>query len=346
MACAKHFPGLGAAEFDPHQDLPIIQKNWKAMAECDLLPFAMAIEAGVEAIMSSHPAYPELDERSGPATFSRKIIHDSLRGHFDFKGVILTDDLKMGAVTKSLPLKEAGLLAVKAGHDLLLVCSDTRAQQAIFESLVWSYKKKELKTSELEASVERILRLREKNTGRFGEGKPMAQEEGHKLALEIARKGTRVLKDGHGLIPLTASCLKGSVFVLFPDLRQVARLFFIEPDSLNSEEFIPRLLQPFGIKNITFRKMALNPQGLEREGIQKEAERHDLVLFFSPGARHFPEIGKLLKRLEEKTKRLIVIALRDPRDAEEAGPKTACLTAHGFRICQLKAVVERLFSRG
>lgn len=162
-ACAKHYPGLGEATLDPHLELPVIQKSWKAMKQTDLLPFLKAFESKVDCVMSTHPVYPELDSRPlKPATFSRKIIHDYLRLELGFPGVVLTDDLKMGAISKKVSLREAVPLAAKAGHDLLLICSDPQAQAEAFDALVWAYKKKELADSELEESTERITHLKRK----------------------------------------------------------------------------------------------------------------------------------------------------------------------------------------
>lgn len=156
-ACAKHYPGLGEAVLDPHKTLPTVQKNWKALKQHDLVPFQMAFGAKVDCVMSTHVFYPEVDPRR-MVTFSRKICRDLLRLELGYSGVLLTDDLKMGAVSP-VPLSETAPLAAQAGHDLLLICSDPKAQGKAFEALVWAYKKRELKISELEESVGRIQKL-------------------------------------------------------------------------------------------------------------------------------------------------------------------------------------------
>jgi len=344
-ACAKHFPGLGAAEFDPHQDLPVIRKSAKAIREEDLRPFLEAFAAGVDCVMSSHPVYPELDNRKVPATFSRKIIHDLLRLDCGFKGLALTDDLKMGAVGKAASLKEAGPLAAAAGHDLLLVCSDAKAQLAVFQSLVWAYKKKELKIAELEASVERIQDLKKKRPQRFLEGPLNCEKEGADLARKIAREGVRILGEGKGVWPPSpARGLKPSFLVLFPDLGPVAQKFYVEPEELSAGEFLRRVFQQFKVPLKSVRLVSLDPSDRERQEILAEAGRHEVVLFFSADAHLFPGTKELLKSLPEKAGRLAVILLREPHDFEWLRPGTPCVTAHGFRICQVEAALERLFS--
>ena len=139
-ACAKHFPGKGHAPVDAHLGLPVIGSTWPEMEAVHLQPFVAAIAAGVDLVMSSHPYYPQLDP--GPqkiATFSRRIIYDYLRGELNFQGVIASDDLEMGAIKAICPIGQAGILAAAAGHDLLLVCHDLKAQKEVFDTLLSAY---------------------------------------------------------------------------------------------------------------------------------------------------------------------------------------------------------------
>lgn len=184
-ACAKHFPGLGGATLDPHVELPTVRKSWKAVKNSDLVPFIEAFKVPVDCVMSTHVVYPEIDPKAQPATFSGRLVHDLLRLEFGYSGVVLTDDLKMGAVSKTVPLREAVPLAARAGHDLLLVCSDRKSQKEAFEALLAAYKKKELKISDLEESVDRISRLREKRQERFSKGPAVPEADGGALATKM-----------------------------------------------------------------------------------------------------------------------------------------------------------------
>ncbi len=345
-ACAKHYPGLGEARYDPHHDLPTIQKNWKAMRQTDLIPFMRAIEAGVAAVMSSHPVYPELDPHPNlPATFSRRIIYDSLRLELGYKGLILTDDLKMGAITKTVSFGEGLPLAVKAGHDLLLVCSDPKAQLEAFDALLWSYKRKDLKTSDLEESVERIGQLKAKRKERFSPGALKSEKAGGEVAREIAQAGVQIFSNGNGLIPLSpAWCLHHSFRVLFPDLGPITQERFLEFPLLEPESFLRRSFSQHGIPLKKIEKVSIQPTPKERERIKENGQEDDLTLFFCWDAHLFSESRELLKDLQETGGRLVVILLREPLDCEWILPKTACLGAQGFRLVQIEAVLERLFS--
>ena len=120
-ACAKHFPGLGAAVVDPHFQLPRVAKPEPDIRLDDLPPFEQAIETGVASIMTSHTIYQHLDAEK-PATLSKKILTGLLRNELGYEGVVITDDLEMGAIEKEGDLGHAALQAFEAGADLLLVC--------------------------------------------------------------------------------------------------------------------------------------------------------------------------------------------------------------------------------
>lgn len=347
-ACAKHYPGLGGAGLDPHDELPVIRKSWKAIRETDLPPFLQAFEGKVDCVMSSHPVYPELDDNPRrPATFSRRLIHDLLRLELGFSGAVLTDDLKMGAISKTVSLREGAPLAAHAGHDLLLVCSDAKAQQEAFDALLWAYKKRDLKTSELEESAERILRLKQRRPERFSKGALSPEKEGKELARQLARGGAQILRDAQGLFPLSpAWCLKHSLWVLFPDLSSVAHRLYVEPELLEPRDFLKRTFSQFGVSLNQIEIISLDPSEEERQKVKELARVQDFVLFFCGDAHLFPGTRELLKALQEATGRLGAILLREPRDFEWIRPQTACVTGYGFRACQIEAAVEKIFSPG
>jgi len=120
-AVGKHFPGLGKAGLDPHHLLPTIQASEDEMERWDLLPFAAAIKAGVHGIMTSHAVYTGLDP-GVPATLSHRILTGLLREKMNFEGLIITDDLEMGAIAGGPGVAEGAVASVEAGADILLVC--------------------------------------------------------------------------------------------------------------------------------------------------------------------------------------------------------------------------------
>lgn len=159
MAVAKHFPGLGKSDLDPHLHLPHINATSEEMESVHLRPFAGSIEAGVSAIMSSHAVYPAL-EPGTPASLSRKIMTDLLRGEMQFDGLIISDDLEMGAIEKARALPEGAVAAFEAGIDLLLICKDQSQLLASIELIRDKVLKEEIPSERLETSLERIAKYK------------------------------------------------------------------------------------------------------------------------------------------------------------------------------------------
>lgn len=133
-ACAKHFPGHGAAAADSHTELPVIDRSGQELAEVDLAPFRAAIEAGIRGVMSAHVVYPAWD-RERAATTSRPILTDLLRGELGFTGVTVTDALHMAAIRKRIGVPEGAIRALAAGADLLAVDVTWEEQQEVRAAL-------------------------------------------------------------------------------------------------------------------------------------------------------------------------------------------------------------------
>ncbi len=156
MAVVKHFPGLGRASLDPHYALPTIEADEKEMEEVNLPPFRSAIDQGVSSIMTSHAIYPAM-EPGLPATLSREILTTLLRQRLGFQGLIITDDLEMGAISKGWETAKGAALSFEAGADILLICHDQNRVlggiQAIKEALIQG----KIPFHRLHQSVERIM---------------------------------------------------------------------------------------------------------------------------------------------------------------------------------------------
>jgi len=155
MAVAKHFPGLGKAPLDPHHQLPFIDVDEAEMETVNLPPFKGAIEAGVSAVMSSHAIYPAVDPDT-PATLSQSVIEGILRKKLGFDGLVITDDLEMGAIKKKWGVVDGAVRAFEAGCDILLICED---QQMVLESMAALKSrllKGEIPTTRLHAAIKRI----------------------------------------------------------------------------------------------------------------------------------------------------------------------------------------------
>jgi len=160
-ACAKHFPGHGDTDVDPRVDLPAVDHPRSRLEDRELRPFRQAIEAGVAGVMTAHVLFREIDDRL-PATLSPRLVEDLLRGEMAYPGVVVADDLEMGAVAGRWKPGPAAVLAARAGCDVFPVCSTPDAQVAAIEALVRAVESEEIAWSALDDPAERIRRLKER----------------------------------------------------------------------------------------------------------------------------------------------------------------------------------------
>jgi beta-N-acetylhexosaminidase len=121
MAVAKHFPGIGRTTVDSHAELPFLDTPLQELWQSDLLPFQEAISRDVAGIMLSHICYKELDP-DWPASISVSIAKDLLREQLGYAGLVMTDDLDMGAVNQRFSLEEIVANVFEADIDLSLIC--------------------------------------------------------------------------------------------------------------------------------------------------------------------------------------------------------------------------------
>ena len=156
----KHFPGHGDVSTDTHYGYASTDKTWDEMLKCEMIPFKAGIKAGAQMIMTAHIAAPNVSGDDLPATLSSVILQDKLRGELGFDGVIVTDAMDMGAITKQFSNAEAAIKSIQAGVDVVL-CSREFTQ--VFDAVVKAVEKGEIKESRIDESVKRILKLKQKN---------------------------------------------------------------------------------------------------------------------------------------------------------------------------------------
>lgn len=159
MATAKHFPGIGDIELDPHHDLPVQPKDRPGLEAVELPPFQMAASLPVAAVMMTHTVYPALDGER-PASLSPALITGLLRQEIGYPGLVITDDLEMGAIGNHYEIEEAVFEAFQAGADLQLICHDPDKIERAYHYLLKKLKQGRLAETRLQESVGRVLRLK------------------------------------------------------------------------------------------------------------------------------------------------------------------------------------------
>jgi beta-N-acetylhexosaminidase len=160
VGCLKHFPGLGSATIDPHYSLPYMNRSLATLNAVDLIPYRTLIREGiVPMVMVTHILNPQLDPKL-PTSLSPYVVTDLLRKNLNFQGVIISDTLWMGGISNTYSLSQAAVLAVKAGTDLLLGPRGLNETQTMLYGLQQAVKTGQLPTSQIDASVTRILTLK------------------------------------------------------------------------------------------------------------------------------------------------------------------------------------------
>ena len=157
--CVKHFPGIGEADEDTHDQMLVINRTKEELMAKELLPFMAAIEAGAEMIMVAHTSYPEIVGDNTPASLSKEIITEILRGELGYNGVVITDALNMAAVTEYYGADEAAIKALKAGSDMLFMPEDFElAYQGVLDAVIEGT----ISEERIEDGLRRIYRIKYK----------------------------------------------------------------------------------------------------------------------------------------------------------------------------------------
>lgn len=157
----KHFPGHGDTVVDSHIGLPEVEYNMERLKSFELVPFQAAIENKADAVMIAHILMNSIDAEN-PSTLSKAVITDLLRDRMGFDGVVITDDMTMGAILKNYNVGDAAVKSVAAGSDIILVCHGFDKQQEAIDALRAAVNVGVIPEERINESVYRILKLKGK----------------------------------------------------------------------------------------------------------------------------------------------------------------------------------------
>ncbi len=153
-SCLKHFPGHGDTANDTHKGYAESRKTWEEMLQCEMLPFRAGIEEGTDMIMTAHIAAPRVTGSDVPSTMSRAMLTDKLRGELGYEGLIVTDALAMGAITRVFTPAEAALACLRAGADLVLMPFN---YYEAFDGVEAAVRNGEMPEARIDESLRRVL---------------------------------------------------------------------------------------------------------------------------------------------------------------------------------------------
>ena len=246
ISTLKHFPGHGDTDTDSHTKLPLINKSYDELKQNELIPFQACIDAGSQMIMTAHIVYPQIEtgtyvsKLTGetinlPATLSKTIITDILRGDMGFNGVVTTDAMNMDAIADHFDRYDAAKLAINAGVDILLMPvkmeskDDFADMDTYISTLAQQAEHGDISMDNINAAVLRILKLKE-NNGLFNayDGSDIetrvqnavdtvGTKSSHDREWEITKKGMTLVKNDDNTLPLIIPNQKTVVLVPYND---------------------------------------------------------------------------------------------------------------------------------
>jgi beta-N-acetylhexosaminidase len=210
IATIKHFAGRGDSATDAHDTLDVCRGDKKRMQEVELAAFQAGVDAGASALMTAHTIFPAYDEEY-PATLSKKILTDLLRGEMGFDGIIVSDAIGMAAILKKWPLPQACAMAVKAGVDHILLKADDESRSQCLFGIKKAVENGDLSEERVDDACRRLLN-KKYDQGLFEKAGKMDPKETTAIvrnkinidfSMEVAHKALLVVRDDKKLLPLS-----------------------------------------------------------------------------------------------------------------------------------------------
>jgi beta-N-acetylhexosaminidase len=339
--CLKHFPGKGAAAVDAHRALPVLNQTLEEFRHPHLDMFERVIaESDPTAVMTSHVIVRGLDS-DVPATFSRRTVTTLLREAVDFRGLILSDDLEMGAIVEHWGIADAAERALGAGHDIVLICHTHERQLEAARHLDGALRTGRLDPLEHSEALARIdaasargqqapRRAQRAEGERSQAGPPVDPRAGDAVARWIADRAVHVFADPGGLLPLSTD-RRVSVLAFRP--RSIVG---VEEASAGQWELaVERAFRAAGFKHPDVRGLDLDGEGDSLPSADTTGERVVLLTWDARGQQRVR--SALATACERYRGRLVVVHLRNPFDQALVPPDVTALTPFGYQRCQLEA---------
>jgi beta-N-acetylhexosaminidase len=312
LTTAKHFPGHGDTRTDSHVELPVVDADLERLEGLELIPFRRAVEEGVDAVMTAHVAVPGILGPLGPpATLSPYFLTELLREEMGFQGLLLTDAIRMRAISDGYGPGEAAILALEAGADIILAPADVWITLEAVEEAVASGR---ITRERLDASVRRVLELKARvglhrsrmvSLDRIGE--VVGSREHLATADSAATRSMTLPRDRDGLIPLDPE-----------RYRRVLHVVYAREESLTAGLALRSSLEVY-FRELSTRRLGPGSPATAYEELAWARGQSDLVMvsvFVPPrsGAGEVAVPPALSRFVEESasTRPTVVVSLGNP----------------------------------
>ncbi len=331
-ATAKHFPGHGDTATDSHYGVPIITHTRAEWERIDAPPFRAAISRGIDAIMTAHIVVPALDPSEVPATLSKPIITDILRGEMGYDGVVITDALTMQGVRDGFGDDRIPVLALKAGVDQLLMPAPGKLDIA-YNAVLDAVRSGELTEDRIDQSVHRVLQLK-MTRGLFKPKNVFVDESKvsslvgtaahQQRAQEITDATVTLVKDDADTLPLA----KGAQKVL-----------------VTGASVTPGLAERISARGpaATAYNTGTAPSDATITAAVAQAQTSDQVVVATNRAWTSAGQQKLVKQLLATGKPVVVVAVRDPYDIAYFTDAPTYLATYSTTAISIESLARVLF---
>lgn len=309
IATAKHFPGHGDTNVDSHLGLPMITHTLKELEKIELVPFKSAIKNGVDAIMSAHIVFSEIDKSGLPGTLSKVILNDLLREKLNFKGIIVSDCMQMKAIDDQYTTERGTLMGIKAGLDIACISHDLEKQVGALKLLEQAVLKGELSEDLIDEKVARILSYKEKTRAKI-ENDFIAVTNEETATYFKMLDNQAVASD---IVDRSLTLFKGKAFVQDGRTLVIAASPFaqsIAEDKIDSRSIVDMVKEY--VKTVDAEKLDLKEENYNH--LYEKAKNYDQIVVCSYNANMYPAQIKLINDINKLGKELYVISTRNPYD--------------------------------
>jgi beta-N-acetylhexosaminidase len=338
-ATAKHFPGHGDTGTDSHTGIPLITHTREQWQQIDEPPFAAAIAAGIDSVMTAHIVVPALDPSGDPATLSQPIITGMLRDQLHFDGVVTTDALDMQGVRDKYGDDRVPVLALQAGVDQLLKPPDGKLDLQ-YNAVLNAVRGGALSRERIDQSVYRVLRLKMARgvlADPYVDESQVAAEVGTPdhlaAARQVADDGITLLKNGGGLLPLA---------------KNSGRSVLVTGWGVTTTATIRSKIAQNGVTADVL-QTGLAPTATQIAQATAAAAQHDYTVvvtnrvWYTDGSSNYTSQQTLVRSLLATGRPVIVVAANVPYDIAYFPDVPAYLATYGYSAPTLDSLVRALF---
>ena len=356
----KHFPGHGDTSVDSHVSMPVVEHGKDYLMEMELKPYKELIEQGMLGIMTAHILYPALlgeDEKGLPATLSRNIITNLLRRELKFDGLIISDSLAMKGIKDLYGVEKSAVMAVKAGHDIILQDYNTDPELT-FNALMSAVASGEIDIEQINSSVRRILEIKDRINALDNKLIDMdnvkqivGSKEHESIAKEIADKSVTVLEAKD--IPFNTRNNENILVITTKSEEEGSVAEDLHANIISKSVYLYNQCKEYS-SNTDLYIINENPDANEIEKLKKTAEKYDYIVYttfvrvisYKEGSGTIPQSQvKLINCLNELKKKVAFIIFGSPYSLTKIHGLNNCIITYSDCEYSVESALKVLFGR-